>query len=194
MTENEKCLAGELYDCHSPEFLERKARATEWMQKYNSLPYKERGKRYGMLKEFFGSVGSNVSVADDVIVGFGDNLHIGNNVSINYRCTLIDCNEIIIGNDVLIAPCVQINTSSHPVALEDRLTKDWTPGSAEYRWRTYAKPIRIGNGCWIGAGATIIAGVTIGDGAVVAAGAVVTEDVAPRTLVGGVPARFIKNV
>ncbi len=194
MTENEKCMAGELYDCHSPEFIERKARATEWMQRYNALPYSERSKRYGMLKEFLGSVGTYVSIGDDVIIGFGDNIHIGNNVSINYRCTLIDCNEIIIGNDVLIAPCVHINTASHPVVLEERLTKDWKPETGEYRWRTYAKPIRIGNGCWIGAGATIIAGVTIGDGAVIAAGAVVTEDVAPRTLVGGVPAKFIKGV
>ena len=194
MTEEEKCMAGELYDCHSPLFIERKARATEWMQRYNSLPYSDRAKRYGMLKEILGSVGTNVSVADGIIIGFGDNIHIGNNVSVNYRCILNDCNRITIGNDVLIAPGVQINTASHPVNLDERLTKDWNAESGEYRWRTYAKPITIGNGCWIGAGAIIIAGVTIGDGAVVAAGAVVTHDVEPHTLVGGVPARFIKRL
>ena len=166
MTEQEKCMAGELYDCHSSEFIEGKARATDWMQRYNALPYIERGKRYSMLKEQFGSVGTNVSVADG----------------------------IIIGNDVLIAPGVQINTASHPVSMYERLTKDWNPSSGEYRWRTYAKPITIGNGCWIGANATILGGVTIGDGAVVAAGAVVTKDVEPHTLVGGVPAKFIKKI
>lgn len=194
MTEQEKCMAGELYDCHSPEFLERKAKATEWMQRYNALPYGDRSKRYGMIKELFGSVGTNVSVGDGVIVGFGDNIHIGDNVSVNYRCMLIDCNTITIGNDVLIAPGVQLNTASHPVDMSERLTKDWSPATGEYRWRTYAKPIVIGNGCWIGANATVLGGVTIGDGAVVAAGAVVTKDVAAHTLVGGVPARFIKNV
>lgn len=194
MTEYDKCMAGELYDCHDKCFLERKAKATDWMLKYNSLPYADRNKRYGMLKEFFGTVGTNVSVGDDVIVGFGDNIHIGNNVSINYRCTLIDCNTITIGNDVLIAPGVQINTSTHPVKLEDRLTKDWNPDSGEYRWRTYARPIKICDGCWIGANATIIAGVTVGEGAVVAAGAVVTQDVPPHTLVGGVPAKIIKTL
>ena len=56
------------------------------------------------------------------------------------------------------------------------------------------KPIRIGNKVWIGANATILQGVTIGEGAIVAAGAVVTRDVEPRTVVGGIPARFIKSV
>jgi len=194
MTENEKCMAGELYNCHAPEFIERKAKATDWMQKYNALPYAQRGQRYQMLKEIFASVGTNVSVGDGILIGFGDNTYIGNNVSINLRCMLIDCNTITIGNDVLIAPGVQINTATHPVAMNERLTQDWDPNSGEYRWRTYALPIKIGNGCWIGANATILAGVTIGDGAVVAAGAVVTQDVAPHTLVGGVPAKFIKEV
>ena len=56
------------------------------------------------------------------------------------------------------------------------------------------KPIRIKDKVWLGANVTICPGVTIGEGAVVAAGAVVNKDVAPRTVVGGVPAKFIKNV
>jgi acetyltransferase-like isoleucine patch superfamily enzyme len=52
----------------------------------------------------------------------------------------------------------------------------------------------IGDRVWIGANATVLAGVTIGHGAVVAAGAVVTRDVAPDTVVGGVPARVIRNL
>lgn len=54
-------------------------------------------------------------------------------------------------------------------------------------------PIQIGNHVWIGARAIILKGVTIGDGVVVAAGAVVTKDVPPNTLVGGVPAKIIKE-
>ena len=194
MTEQDKCMAGELYDCHSRMFLERKARATDWMQRYNSLSYTDRSKRYGMICNLFGSVGINVSVGDGIIIGFGDNIHIGNNVSINYRCLLIDCNSIVIGNDVLIAPGVQMNTASHPTELDERLTKDWSQTSGEYRWRTFSKPIVIGDGCWIGANATILGGVTIGDGAVVAAGAVVTKDVESHTIVGGVPARVIRKL
>ena len=193
MPEQDKCMAGELYNCHDAIFIERKARATEWMQRYNALPYNDRAQRYRMLCEQLGGVGDNVSVADGIIIGFGDNIYIGNNVSINYRCILNDCNTIRIGNDVLIAPGVQINTASHPVRLAERLTPGWRPGMAEYRWCTYARPITIGDGCWIGANATILGGVTIGNGAVVAAGAVVTADVAPHTLVGGVPAHIIRD-
>lgn len=53
-------------------------------------------------------------------------------------------------------------------------------------------PVRIEAKVWIGANVTIVPGVTVGDGAILAAGAVVTKDVAPRTVVGGVPAKLIK--
>lgn len=57
-----------------------------------------------------------------------------------------------------------------------------------------ARPIHIGDGCWLGARVTVLAGVSIGDGAIVAAGAVVAGDVEPNTLVGGVPARLIRKL
>ncbi len=193
-TELQKCMNGELYDCHDSIFIERKAKAAAWCERYNSIPYSRRGERKRMLGELFGSVGSNVSIGTDFICDFGDNIHIGNNVSINHRCLFVDSNRITIGDNVLIAPGVQINTSTHPVVLEERLTKDWTPESGEYFCRTRALPVTIGNGCWIGAGAIILAGVTIGDGVVVAAGAVVTKDIEPNTIVGGVPAKVIKEI
>jgi len=55
-------------------------------------------------------------------------------------------------------------------------------------------PVILKRGCYLGAGCTILPGVTVGEQAIVAAGAVVTKDVAPRKIVGGVPAREIKDV
>lgn len=53
---------------------------------------------------------------------------------------------------------------------------------------------KIGDKVWIGSNATILPGITIGDGAIIAAGAVVTKDVEEKTVVGGVPAKFIKKI
>lgn len=193
-TELEKCMAGELYDCHDRVFIERKARASEWCVRYNSVPYAERHRRYGMLKELFGRVGSNVSVGDDFLCGFGCNIYIGDNVSINLRCMLIDCNTITIGNNVLIAPGVQINTSSHPVELWDRLNENWAPGSPIYRWKTYAKPISIGDNCWIGAGCIILPGVSIGAGSVIGAGSMVNKSIPDNSVAVGNSCRVIRTI
>ena len=143
-TELEKCMAGEWYDCHDPYFIKAKARASEWCVRYNAVPYSRRSERRRMLDELFGAVGDNVSVGDNFTCGFGTNIYIGSNVSVNLNCTFIDCNRITIGNDVLIAPCVHLTTSGHPVELADRLTPDWNPASGAYCWRTFAKPITIG--------------------------------------------------
>ena len=193
-TEIEKCLAGELYDCHAPEFLKGKAKASEWCSRYNAIPYENRSERYRMLKELFGAVGTNVSVGDGFTCGFGSNIYVGSNVSINPNCTFIDCNRIIIGDNVLIAPCVHLTTATHPVELVDRLTPDWHLDSGEYRWRTYALPITIGNGCWIGANVVVLPGVRIGDGAVIGAGSVVTKDFPANVVAVGNPCRVLRRI
>ena len=192
--ELEKCMAGKLYDCHDPIFIKRKARASAWCAKYNAVPYAQRSERRKMLDELFGAVGQNVSVGDNFTCGFGVNIFIGSNVSVNFNCTFIDCNRITIGNDVLIAPCVHLTTATHPVELNERLTPDWNPGSGEYRWRTIALPITIGNGCWIGANVVVLPGVTIGDGTVIGAGSVVTHNIPANVVAFGNPCKVIREI
>ncbi|WP_440713930.1 DapH/DapD/GlmU-related protein [Gordonia sp. FQ] len=111
----------------------------------------------------------------------GKNLRIGERVFVNSGCRLQDQGGITLGDDVLLGHNVVIATLNHALDPAERAT-------------TEPRPVTIGNSVWIGANATILPGVTIGDGAVVAAGAVVTRDVAPKTIVGGVPARPIREL
>lgn len=112
---------------------------------------------------------------------FGRNTHIGKNVFINSCCHFQDQGGIFIGDGCLIGHCVVMATLNH----------DHAPSK---RQNLHHKPIRIGNGVWIGANAVITAGVTIGDNAIIAAGAVVTKDVPADMIAGGVPAKIIKSI
>lgn len=112
---------------------------------------------------------------------FGKNITVGRNVFFNSGCRMQDHGGVFIGDNVLIGHNVVLATLDH----------DLDPAK---RSLLHCAPIRIGNDVWIGSNATITKGVAIGDGAVVAAGAVVTRDVPPRTIVGGVPAKVIKEI
>lgn len=193
-TELEKCMSGQWYDCHDDIFIELKSKAHDFLKKYNSIPYSQRENRYRMLQEMFGGVGTNVSVGDSFTCGFGCNIYIGNNVSVNMNCTFIDCNKITIGNNILIAPHVQIHTAAHPVELQERLNPDWTPESSSYFCQTFALPVTIEDGCWIGGGVIILPGVTIGKGCVIGAGSVVTKDIPANSLAVGNPCRVIREI
>lgn len=192
--ELEKCMAGEWYDCHDPVFLEYKNNARKLLAEYNSLPYDHKQEKIEVLRQLFGGMGTNVSVGMSFICDYGKNIYLGNNVSVNMNCTFVDCNKIEIGNNVLIASNVQIYTATHPVELADRLTPDWDPESGKYFCRTYALPVKIGNGCWIGGGAIILPGVTIGDGTVIGAGSVVTKDIPANCVAVGNPCRVIREI
>lgn len=193
-TELEKCMAGEWYDCHAPVFLEFKARAQELLMQYNALPYDRKTEKYEVLKSLFGSIGEKVSVGHSFICDYGRNIHIGSNVTINTGCTFVDCNRITVGSNVLIAPNVQIYTATHPVDLQERLTPVQTPEGTEYVRHTFALPVTIGDGCWIGGGVIILPGVTIGNGSVIGAGSVVTRNIPADSLAAGNPCRVIRKI
>lgn len=112
---------------------------------------------------------------------------------------------LTIGTDSWVGPyCLFFTHPAAPIEIGARcdiapevcfITGTHAPGNASRRAGVdTARPIRIGNSCWLGARVTVLAGVTIGNGAVVAAGAVVASDVEPNTLVGGVPARLIRRL
>lgn len=115
------------------------------------------------------------------LTNFGKHTRIGKNVFINHGCSFLDLGGIIIEDDVLIGPQVKLITENHPVEPADRKMLE-------------LGAVQIKRNAWIGAGATILPGVTVGENSIVAAGAVVTKDVPDNTIVGGVPAKWIKNI
>lgn len=111
----------------------------------------------------------------------GKNITVGKNVFINSGCSFQDQGGITIMDGALIGHNAVLATLNHEFAPEKRAGM-------------IPKPIVIGKNVWIGSNVTVLGGVTIGDNAIVAAGAVVTKDVAADTVVGGVPAKFIKSI
>jgi maltose O-acetyltransferase len=157
-------------------------RTSELVKQLNSLTLADFSKKQDILNELFGDVGSNSFVGDNFHCDFGKNIHVGDNFHADYNCTMLDVAEIRIGHNCLIGPDVGIYTAGHRLEPEGR-TLDG-----------YGIPITIGNDVWIGGHSTILPGVSIGDGAVIAAGSVVTENVEPRTLVAGNPAKMKKRI
>lgn len=194
MTELEKCMAGEWYDCHAPVFLDFKNKAQRLLLQYNALPYDRKAEKRRILEDMLGSIGENVSVGHGFVCDYGRNIHIGNNVTVNTGCTFIDCNRITIGSNVLIAPNVQIYTATHPIELAERLAPINTENGTEYERRTFALPVAIEDGCWLGGGVIVLPGVTIGRGSVIGAGSVVTKNIPPDSLAVGNPCRVIRPI
>lgn len=111
----------------------------------------------------------------------GKNITIGNHVFFNSGCKFQDQGGITIDDGVLLGHNVVLATLNHCMIPEQRANLK-------------PAPIHIGKNVWIGANAMVLPGVTIGDGAVIAAGAIVTKDVPANTIVGGIPAKKIKDI
>lgn len=127
------------------------------------------------------SVGEGFCLFPPFYTDYGQNITIGKNVFLNTSCHFQDQGGITIGDGTLIGHNVVLATLNHN---EDPARRS----------ETIPSPIIIGKNVWIGANATITPGVTIGDGTIVAAGSVVTRDVPPDTIVGGVPAKVLRQV
>lgn len=112
------------------------------------------------------------------------------------KSLLVCAGRISIGNDVLISWGVTIvDHNSHSLKWVDRKKDlgDWRLGKKDWQ-QVVVSPVVIGDRAWIGFNAIVLKGVTIGEGAIIGAGSVVTQDVPPYTIVGGNPARVIREL
>ena len=140
--------------------------------------------RFILLKTLAKKIGDNVSIFPNVFMFNIDELSIGNNVSIHPMCYIEAKGEIEIGDDVSIAHAVTILSVNHVFADTNLPIKEQ---GIEYH------KTEIKSNVWVGAKSSILAGVTIGSGSIIATGAVVTKNVDENCIVGGVPAKLIKN-
>lgn len=156
-------------------------RCSRLVYEFNTTAYDDEASRQRIIRQMLHARGS-FHIEHGFTCVFGDNITIGDNFYANYNVQLLDPNRIEIGDNVLIAPNVIVPTAGHSLSADLRR-----------QGLEFAKPIKIGNGVWLGAGAIVLPGVTIGDNAVIGAGAVVTRDIPPDCLAVGTPARVIKT-
>ncbi len=139
-----------------------------------------------------------IFIGDNTFVMHGSELHVHNfrelpnagiwvgaNSYIGESCILRGQGGIRIGDNVLLAPRVQILAVNH--IFDD-------PAVPVIQQGITAEGIQVDDGAWIGAGAILLDGVCVGEGAVVGAGAVVVRDVPSHTLVVGNPAQVIRSL
>jgi acetyltransferase-like isoleucine patch superfamily enzyme len=179
----ERFLAGEAIPMDDPQYSNVREAVHETFQilnKLNATAHTDDVRKL-LSKVIDQEIDSSTSVFPPFYTNYGKNITLGKGVFINHACSFLDLGGITIEDDVMIAPRVNITSENHPVEVSKR--KTLVPGK-----------VTIKKNAWIGAGASILPGVTIGKNSVVAAGAVVSKDVPDNTVVGGIPAKTIKDV
>ncbi|GGA76559.1 maltose O-acetyltransferase [Neiella marina] len=182
-SEFEKMLNGEYYNPFDPELTALRKNARELFERLNQTSMGELSKRTKIIKSLFGSTGKRIYVESNFRCDYGVNIHVGENFYANFDCVILDVAEVRIGDNCLMAPQVGIYTPGHPLDRQERVSG-----------LEFGLPITIGNDCWIGGHAVINPGVTLGDNVVVASGAVVTKSFGDNVVIGGNPARVLKQL
>ena len=183
MTEWDKMQAHQIYDDFDADLFDRRVEAKKLFKEFNRTTDDEVEKRQEIMKKLFKKVGERVYMEPDFTCEFGKNITLGNDLYINFGCTLLDCGQITIGNNTLLGPNVSMYSANHSLDSEERITGALIP-----------EPITIGNRVWIGGGTTILSGVTIGDDSVIGAGSVVTRDIPAGVVAAGNTCKVIRKI
>lgn len=183
MSELKKMISGEIYDPSDENLSQMRANARKLTAQYNMTTQDEKGKRNDILRELIGRTGREINIEPTFNCDYGRNITVGENFYANFGCVILDCAEVKIGDDCFIGPQVGIYTACHPIDPIERNSG-----------MEFAKPVVIGNNCWIGGHATINPGIILGDNIVVASGAVVTKSFPDNVVIGGNPARVLKEI
>lgn len=190
-SEQEKMLAGKIYDPSDPQLASLRQRAHRLSKEYNDLPETDE-RREQILSELIDQQRPGIFLQGPIQFDYGCFTHIGENTYANFNFTVVDCCSVTIGKNVFFGPNVSLLAPVHPLRYEDRNL--YRKADGELTDREYAKPITIGDNCWIAGNVTVCGGVTIGEGCVVGAGSVVTRDIPDGYLAFGSPCRPIRPI
>jgi len=176
-------IAGELYDASDPDLDRRRHRARGLTTRYNAARSDDAAARTAILQELLGRMGDRVQIESPFYCDYGENIEVGDRVFINFGCVLLDCAMIRLGDNVMLAPYVQLYTGHHPIDARERI-----------KGPELASPITIGENAWLGGGVIVCPGVTIGADTTIGAGSVVTKDIPPGVLAVGNPCRVVRRI
>jgi maltose O-acetyltransferase len=180
-TELEKMLANEPYLATDPELKKMYKRAQNLLHLFNGTHPDETTQRHEIIQDLFGAIGDQFTIQPPFRCDYGCNIHAGKNLYINYDCIILDCNKVYLGDNLLIAPRVQIYTAYHSTDPQVRKTE-----------LELAAAVTIGSNVWIGGGAIICPGVTIGDNTTIGAGSVVVKDIPANVVAVGNPCKVLR--
>jgi maltose O-acetyltransferase len=204
MSEKNKMLSGEFYNPRDPELLEMYHATRKLLLEFNQLDSKNAKRRNKLVRELLGEVGAGVWIESPFYCNYGKNISIGEHTFVNMNCVFLDDGYIKIGKNGLIAPSVQIYTATHPVSASERIvslgrgnvgSEQSSSNSTQMpKYRTYSKPVSIGDNVWIGGNAVIMPGVEIGNNVTIGAGSVVTKSISDGVVAVGNPCRVLRKI
>lgn len=192
MNDWDRMITGRLYNATSKDIFVKHALGLCRCHRLNKIaPWRVISMKRAITKLIPSSKGKDFAVFTPFYCEYGRNIKVGKGCFVNYNCTFLDISPITLEDGVWIGASVTIATPMHPYLAEERLPANYPDGTHDLE---YSKPVTIKKNAWICSGAVISGGVTVGENSIVAAGAVVTRDVPPNTIVGGVPARVIREI
>ena len=183
MTELEKMISSELYNAGDAELVAARSKARQLFTQYNAASYDDKETKTALLKQLLGSFKGNIDIQSPFYCDYGFNIIAGDNLFLNFNCIILDCARVTFGDNVFLAPNVQLYTAYHPVIAAERIKEP-----------EYAAPITIGNNVWLGGGVIVCPGVTMGDNTTIGAGSVVTKSIPANVVTAGNPCRVIREL
>lgn len=181
MSELEKMINGEMYNAGCSELVELRRKSRLSVKNINNEL--NAIKRSYLLKDLFKSTGEYLNIEPDLRVDYGFNITVGENFFSNFGTIILDVCPVVIGDNCMFGPNVQLYTATHPLDPIERNSG-----------LEFGIPITIGDNAWLGGGVIVCPGVTLGDNVVVGAGSVVTKSFGDNVVLVGNPARVVKEL